>query len=1021
MPSPTTSKRMLRTQNPRPFLSVLVALVSSAPALSQAPQAEQQSGVARSQDARKIDFNRDIRPLLSDRCFKCHGFDEQARKAGLRLDTWEGLTHKRKGRSAVVAHKPEASELVSRIESKDPKLVMPPPSSGSTLSPSERELLRRWIQEGADFDVHWAFVAAKRPPMPPAPANKAWQELGQPIDRFVARRIGAAGLSLSPLATRETLIRRVSLDLTGLPPTPREIDAFVADQGANAYERVVDRLLASPRFGERMAIEWLDSARYADTNGYHHDNIRTAWPYRDWVIGAFNRNLPFDRFVTEQLAGDLLPKSNLQQKIATAFCRMHNINDEGGALDAEYRVEAVCDRIETIATTFMGLTFTCARCHDHKYDPITQDDYFSLYAFFNSVDERGVYRANFDQAKAYPARLLYASPETQKRIDAAEKEVADAKAKLRAATPKIDKERRAWEAALHRRLGLEWVEAKLVSVKAKSGTKAERLADGSVRFAGRPASDRQTFLFETKASDLRLLSIEALTDAKHGKKSVGVPAHGNAVMTHVEVEATSLSDPSKKQKVEFAAAWADHEQRNGDFDVQNLLRPDKKGWALAGHLRIEGRTALLVAREPFGFEGGSKLRVTLVYESQYGQHIVGRPRVGFARSPRKPSWLLAKGANTALQDILQELPVKLSDWWQAGPFKAKDFDTAYAKDFGPETVRSIDPGQRFGRRAWKHRPKLVDDRIHRLRGQQTAQYFGRTIYSAVPRRLRLALGSDDAIRVFVNGKQVHGNKALRGVRKAQDKVDIQLEAGENALVVKIINNAGQSGWYFKSDPVDPAPAANDPVALLPTTRRDAALEARFERAWGSARSAIYRELDGVVRSKDAKLATLRKQAVPVSVMKENAKPTPTFVLDRGRYDLANKKRPVDRRPPEFLGLALPKGRGQDSPRLRQVARAARPPFDRARPGQPHLAALVRQRHRRQQRELWSAVQLAEPPTAPRLARRRVHGLWLGPKGLGQAHRHERNVPAERAGEREGQARRPEQPLALALSAAAACG
>ena len=303
------------------------------------------------QHAQKIDFNRDIRGLLSDRCFQCHGTDARARKVGLRLDTWEGLTGAREGRPAVVPGSSEESELVARIDSQDPKQVMPPPESGLSLTADERALLRRWIDEGADFAPHWAFLTPEQPPLPEVAAVD-W--VRQPLDRFVLAELERRDLAPSVAADRESLIRRVTLDLTGLPPTLSEIDAFLADREVGAYERLVDRLLASPRFGERMAMMWLDLARYADTNGFHHDNVRTAWPYRDWVIRAFQDNLAYDRFLVEQLAGDLLPGATEQQRIATAFCRMHNINDEGGALDAEYRVEAVADRIETIATVGMG-------------------------------------------------------------------------------------------------------------------------------------------------------------------------------------------------------------------------------------------------------------------------------------------------------------------------------------------------------------------------------------------------------------------------------------------------------------------------------------------------------------------------------------------------------------------------------------------------------------------------------------------------------------------------------------------
>ena len=296
-----------------------------------------------------VDFNRDIRPLLSDRCFQCHGFDAQARQAGLRLDTWEGLTTPTGGRRPIVPGSPADSEVIRRITADDTAERMPPASSGHTLSAAEIALLRRWVKEGAPFARHWAFEPPRKPTLPRSHKD---DPVRSELDRFVSSNLRERGFAPSPEAAPETLARRATLALTGLPPTPEELDTFLADEEPGAYERLVDRLLGSPRFGERMALMWMDVARYADTNGYHHDNIRTAWPYRDWVINAFNQNKPYDTFVREQLAGDLMEDPTVAQRIATAFCRMHNINDEGGALDPEYRVEAVADRIETVATTF---------------------------------------------------------------------------------------------------------------------------------------------------------------------------------------------------------------------------------------------------------------------------------------------------------------------------------------------------------------------------------------------------------------------------------------------------------------------------------------------------------------------------------------------------------------------------------------------------------------------------------------------------------------------------------------------
>lgn len=335
----------------------------------------------------KVDFNLHIKPLLSDRCFACHGPDKNKQKAGLRLDIPEvAYAALKDGAHAIVPGHLRASELFRRITSKDPQKIMPPVESNLRLSNEEKALLCKWIEQGAEYKPHWSFIPPQKPPLPVV-RDKAWPRNG--IDYFVMQKMEAHHLRPAPAADKTTLLRRVTFDLTGLPPTPEEIDSFLADQSPHAYEKVVDRLLASPAYGERMAVDWLDLARYADTHGYQDDGLRTMWPYRDWVINAFNKNLPFDQFITWQLAGDLLPHPTLEQLIATAFNRNHQQSQEGGIIPEEYRTEYVIDRVNTFGKAFMGLTVECARCHDHKYDPISQKDFYSLYAFFNNVNERG--------------------------------------------------------------------------------------------------------------------------------------------------------------------------------------------------------------------------------------------------------------------------------------------------------------------------------------------------------------------------------------------------------------------------------------------------------------------------------------------------------------------------------------------------------------------------------------------------------------------------------------------------------
>jgi mono/diheme cytochrome c family protein len=335
----------------------------------------------------RVDFNRDVRPILSDNCFACHGPDEQARMVELRVDTREGMFADRGGYSVIVPGNAEESILYQRISSDMDEVRMPPPASGRTLTPQQIELIRRWIDEGAEWRGHWAFVPPRTPAVPEV-LHKRWPR--NPIDHFVLARLKREGLEPSPEADRVTLLRRVTLDLTGLPPTPAEVDAFLAAASPDAYEKKVDELLASPHYGERLALFWLDLARYADTHGYHIDSHRDMWPWRDWVISAFNRNLPFDRFTIEQLAGDLMPEATQEQKIATGFNRNHVINYEGGAIPEEYQVEYVVDRVETTSTVWMGLTMGCARCHDHKYDPVKQKDFYRFFAFFNNVPEKGL-------------------------------------------------------------------------------------------------------------------------------------------------------------------------------------------------------------------------------------------------------------------------------------------------------------------------------------------------------------------------------------------------------------------------------------------------------------------------------------------------------------------------------------------------------------------------------------------------------------------------------------------------------
>jgi hypothetical protein len=346
------------------------------------------------------EYNKDIRPLLSENCFACHGPDAAHREAGLRLDVQaDAFAAGKSGETAIVPGAPAKSALWQRITTTDADDIMPPSKTHKILTAAQKETLRQWIEAGAKYEVHWAFIVPKRPEVP-AGIN--------PVDHFIRRRLREVNHDLAPEADRATLLRRLSFDLTGLPPIPEELDAFRTDSAADAYERQVDRLLASPRFGEHMAAHWLDLARYSDSNGYLQDVRRTGWPWRDWVIQAFNDDMPFDQFVVEQLAGDLLPNADSAQRLATAFLRNHPISVEGGTIEAEYLNEYAADRVETVGTVFLALTMNCCRCHDHKFDPLPQADFYSLLAYFNSSTER--HRDNGGTAPAYAPFITVASP-----------------------------------------------------------------------------------------------------------------------------------------------------------------------------------------------------------------------------------------------------------------------------------------------------------------------------------------------------------------------------------------------------------------------------------------------------------------------------------------------------------------------------------------------------------------------------------------------------------------------------------
>ncbi|MGC8639163.1 MAG: PSD1 and planctomycete cytochrome C domain-containing protein [Isosphaeraceae bacterium] len=440
-------------------------------------------GANRSQPARvksqvpAVNFSRDVRPVLSDNCFACHGPDDKTRKAGLRLDTREGIMAKLRSEGvAVVPGKPDDSELIFRIETDDPDAKMPPRKFGKKLTPGQIETLRRWVEQGATWTSHWSFVPPRKA-KPPAVKNEAW--VRNSIDRFILARLESEGLKPSPEADPATLIRRVYLDLIGLPPTPAEVDAFLADGSDKAYEKVVDRLLDCPRYGEHMARFWLDAARYGDTHGLHLDNYREIWPYRDWVINAFNANKHFDQFIIEQLAGDLLPNPTIDQLVATGYNRCHISTSEGGSIEEEVYVRNIDDQVDTNGTVLLGLTIGCSRCHDHKYDPIRMKDYYQLFAFFNNIDGPAL---DGNSARWAPV-VQVPSAQQKAALAAADQKLAEVRQKIAAEASKAasayDPKGDADQAEFVQRADFVWVDEALPSGAAPKG-------DGPWEFVRRP-------------------------------------------------------------------------------------------------------------------------------------------------------------------------------------------------------------------------------------------------------------------------------------------------------------------------------------------------------------------------------------------------------------------------------------------------------------------------------------------------------------------------------------------------------
>lgn len=590
-----------------------------------------------------VEFNRDIRPILSDNCVFCHGPDKNKRQADLRLDTEAGLTGEPSDPAKprpVVSGKPDQSELIRRITSPDPEQVMPPTDSGKQLSPRDIALLKRWVEQGAKYEGHWSFLAIKRPTVPPL--NSTQQSSGKTlppsssIDAFVRQGLASAGLKPSAEADRITLIRRLSFDLIGLPPTPEDVDAFLQDKSVDAYERVVDRLLESPHFGERLAIWWLDLVRYADSVGYHGDQDVSVSPFRQYVIDSFNANKRFDQFTVEQLSGDLLENPTREQKIASGYNRLGMMSAEGGVQDKEYLAKYIAERVRNASGTWLGVTLGCAECHDHKYDPFSTRDFYRFEAFFADIEERGLYSGASADGN-WGRFIKVPTAEEEAALATLDQNISATKTVLNTATPELAAAQLEWE-----QKQAVWTTLKPDSISSDNGTKLTLKDDGSVLASETsPPNDTYVLKFQSPPQQITAIRLDVLPDDSLPKKGPGRATNGNFVLTEFLVRYKPAE--SDEHSVILQNATASYEQIGsaegnpyGKWSIAAAIDGDAKGknWGWAVKERVgQPQIAIFETAQNLLVGAGGSLTVSLQQNYDNPQYTIGHFRLSVTGSP----------------------------------------------------------------------------------------------------------------------------------------------------------------------------------------------------------------------------------------------------------------------------------------------------------------------------------------------------------------------------------------------------
>lgn len=850
-----------------------------------------------------VSFQNDIRPLLSDRCFACHGPDENNRESGVRLDTAEGVA------SVIDLDAWDESLLIERVRTDDPDMVMPPAEYHKPLDKDSIDLLEKWVRSGAEVQAHWSFIQPVKHSLKEA-SEAAEQEIaeegsgevvaveeaaaGDPVidrvDRWIDAALAKRSLVANGPADRATLARRVTLDLTGLPPTWAQVQRFVSDNSPDAYENYIDELMATPAYGEHMTRYWLDLVRYGDTHGMHLDNYREMWPYRDWVIESFNQNKPMDVFITEQLAGDLLPDATIAQKIASGFNRLNVTTNEGGSIYDEVFTRNVIDRTDAFGTVFLGLTTGCAVCHDHKFDPISQRDFFALSAFFNSLDGR----AMDGNVKDHAPSIRVPSEEDTQKLAEIDSELAILDEQIAGDLPEVDEAEKVWVASLANKPNDVHAGIVVRSASAKAETEVS-VVDDEVVHIGENVSEKDTIEIEAELPPgaWRMIELSALTDEKNPR--VGTAVNGNAVLSEIVLK-TRPHGSEEWLPIEITSGVASHQQKGDGFAVERAFDGKldaTQGWAVGGHESNGDRSAwfrLSSVIESSGDEPTS-LRIELHYQSVHASHALRDVRFTAYESPE---------AVPASQKI------QLSEVHVVGPLSVEKASGAYEHEYAGEKADAFDPdavvpvGETEMRWEQHVDVSLVvrNDLPYREDGPSVT-LLHQTLQSPSDATVNLMIGSDDGYVVYLNGKKVAQSRGKHSLKPLSATHELKVRKGDNHLFVKHVHHEGAAGitYAFASRMVELSERVRERlVAVEPGTDDAAALRRFFRDVY--CQSPQWLALQDM-RNGLAKLRSETEGKIPTTlVWKETAEPRKAHVLLRGQYDAPGDV--VERDVPSFL-------------------------------------------------------------------------------------------------------------------------